>query len=1080
MPEPTEVNSSSYGVGTAVTLDRITFTDTTANGTSRDTVIFTNTTGIAINSFSASDLIYLYYPDNTEIPDGDIDSVYVFWDDVNGGDGYHRPTITTGSSSARKLTITIIGSGEDIDAGTTNIRILLPDTIGKVNPTIPAQNFYQMQINTSTDPVLVSSRFYEIVADNLSSVSNVTVNVNPSVINAASSRTVGFRVGSKGKLVGGAAAGTSAIIIDFDTGTNVPATMSGSGAQVNGVTCDSVTIVSSGNGGVIRVPLPIGLEVENNDSVTVFFTQASGITNGGTAASYNSTTVYTTSQSLAATAVNSYTLTATANLSVNQVTLGTLTVNAAASYSIKFSTGSSGALAANTDSIIIFFPYNTLLPASISPSNILVNATTVSATPSISTTERRLGIRVPVGIAALENVTVLISSTAGIRNPSIVGSYTLTVHTNIEPTPVTSPTYSTTAATSSVTRATVTPERLTTSSNSAYQISFSTGALGRLDTSSQSIIVTFNSSTTVSSTIADYDSTTIQVGGVTTLVPTSYISANSGTRTVRIRPPVVVGNNTSVVVYLNDNGANDPIINPGTESNYTLNVSTDVETSLIPSYDYYITNAGPVTGVVVGLANDTVNAIDADSVQFTIGASSVLTGGSHTVTIIWPNNTNIPSSISTSNVMVRNISTGSAYATAQAVTTIPGQRLVTVTLPASVSLGNSQTGIVYFAPAAQILNPSIYGDYTLQVRTTTQPALATSSTYTLERTTTTITGLNVSITPLGTDSRGQFTFFFNTGSRGRLLSGTSYIGLVFPDNTTVPGSIVPSTIRVNNTTASTVVTRAGAGTIPDTVLVIVPNSATIGNSTAVTVIVDSTADILTASSTATLTYEAFTSVEDSTRSADFTLPVELLYFQLTQVEDRIDMEWQTASEIDNAYWIVERAEAGTDSAAIEKENASLSFASVATLKGQGTKPSTTTYRLSDKGLEVGKIYAYRLADISLNGQINYHETQYVTFNPPKVFALYQNYPNPFNPTTTIKYQLAKESKVSIRIYNILGQEVNRIVSGELPAGFHQIVWNGRNKQNNLVSSGVYIYRIEARSLDGSQKFVKNKKMMFLK
>jgi hypothetical protein len=397
-----------------------------------------------------------------------------------------------------------------------------------------------------------------------------------------------------------------------------------------------------------------------------------------------------------------------------------------------------------------------------------------------------------------------------------------------------------------------------------------------------------------------------------------------------------------------------------------------------------------------------------------------------------------------------------------------------------VSLGNSQTGIVYFAPAAQILNPSIYGDYTLQMRTTTQPALATSSTYTLERTTTTITGLNVSITPLGTDSRGQFTFFFNTGSRGRLLSGTSYIGLVFPDNTTVPGSIVASTIRVNNTTASTVVTRAGAGTIPDTVLVTVPNAATIGNSTAVTVIIDSTADIITASSTAALTYEAFTSVEDSTRSADFTLPVELLYFQLTQVEDRIDMEWQTASEIDNAYWIVERAEAGTDSAAIEKENASLSFASVATLKGQGTKPSTTTYRLSDKGLEVGKIYAYRLADISLNGQINYHETQYVTFNPPKVFALYQNYPNPFNPTTTIKYQLAKDSKVSIRIYNILGQEVNRIVSGELPAGFHQIVWSGRNKQNNLVSSGVYIYRIEARSLDGTEKFVKNRKLMFLK
>jgi hypothetical protein len=98
---------------------------------------------------------------------------------------------------------------------------------------------------------------------------------------------------------------------------------------------------------------------------------------------------------------------------------------------------------------------------------------------------------------------------------------------------------------------------------------------------------------------------------------------------------------------------------------------------------------------------------------------------------------------------------------------------------------------------------------------------------------------------------------------------------------------------------------------------------------------------------------------------------------------------------------------------------------------------------------------------------------------PDVFALDQNYPNPFNPTTTVKYDLPEEATVTLKIYNVLGQEVLTLVSGTQAAGRYQAVWDGRNNFGTPVSSGVYFYRIEATGVSGVP-FVSLKKMMFLK
>jgi N-acetylneuraminic acid mutarotase len=95
-------------------------------------------------------------------------------------------------------------------------------------------------------------------------------------------------------------------------------------------------------------------------------------------------------------------------------------------------------------------------------------------------------------------------------------------------------------------------------------------------------------------------------------------------------------------------------------------------------------------------------------------------------------------------------------------------------------------------------------------------------------------------------------------------------------------------------------------------------------------------------------------------------------------------------------------------------------------------------------------------------------------NFPMEYSLKQNYPNPFNPTTTIKYDLPNTSEVVLRIYNTLGQEVATLTNETQTAGEKSIVWDGRDKFGKQVSSGVYIYRLEAGD------YVKSRKMVLLK
>ena len=90
---------------------------------------------------------------------------------------------------------------------------------------------------------------------------------------------------------------------------------------------------------------------------------------------------------------------------------------------------------------------------------------------------------------------------------------------------------------------------------------------------------------------------------------------------------------------------------------------------------------------------------------------------------------------------------------------------------------------------------------------------------------------------------------------------------------------------------------------------------------------------------------------------------------------------------------------------------------------------------------------------------------------PTEFALKPNYPNPFNPETTIEFALPKTSKVTLTIYNLMGQLIQELVNSEYSAGYQRVVWNGQDSRGNMVGSGVYIYSLKTDNFSQTRKMI---------
>jgi flagellar hook assembly protein FlgD len=124
--------------------------------------------------------------------------------------------------------------------------------------------------------------------------------------------------------------------------------------------------------------------------------------------------------------------------------------------------------------------------------------------------------------------------------------------------------------------------------------------------------------------------------------------------------------------------------------------------------------------------------------------------------------------------------------------------------------------------------------------------------------------------------------------------------------------------------------------------------------------------------------------------------------------------------------------------------------------------------------EINSTVSYRLKQVDTDGSFDYSQVITIDTMLPQQFQLAQNYPNPFNPRTEIRFQLPESNHVNLHIFNALGKEIRILIDSSYEAGHHKAIWDGKDGDGNHVSSGAYLYRIQAGD------FTLTKKMLLIR
>ncbi len=192
------------------------------------------------------------------------------------------------------------------------------------------------------------------------------------------------------------------------------------------------------------------------------------------------------------------------------------------------------------------------------------------------------------------------------------------------------------------------------------------------------------------------------------------------------------------------------------------------------------------------------------------------------------------------------------------------------------------------------------------------------------------------------------------------------------------------------------------------------------------------------------------------------VPVELTAFSARYVRDNVELNWQTATELNNYGFAIERSEDGDV------------WNEVDFVPGHGNSYSPKNYTYTDMlddALRSKGQLSYRLRQVDRDGTTDYSNIVVVrTTPPPAGVHLHAAYPNPFNPATTLSFSLSEATPVRITVYSLLGRQIATLVDNALmDAGFHTVGFNG-----NELPSGAYVIELNAGGTLQRQRVVLSK------
>jgi len=182
------------------------------------------------------------------------------------------------------------------------------------------------------------------------------------------------------------------------------------------------------------------------------------------------------------------------------------------------------------------------------------------------------------------------------------------------------------------------------------------------------------------------------------------------------------------------------------------------------------------------------------------------------------------------------------------------------------------------------------------------------------------------------------------------------------------------------------------------------------------------------------------------------LPVELTNFDAMFVGNKVQLNWSTATEVNNYGFEILRS--------TQNDWEKIGF-----VAGHGNSNSPKDYSFTDANAPKGNV-SYRLKQIDTDGSFSFSDVVSVNNALAKSFKLYSPYPNPFNPSTTIKYSIPSASIVSLKIYDVIGNEVASLVNEKKDAGEYEVNFNAKD-----LPSGIYFSTLRSNGNVQTQKLI---------